>query len=134
MFSRLFCILIGFSIPLFAQAIELNEEEKIVVEKSVREALKDPESARFKWLPLADKSTERGATKSIVYCGLVNSRNSFGGYTGDVPFAVFLVWTERSELISGLVGIGLADRDSPRTKAILETCAKQGYTDFYLAE
>lgn len=51
------------------------------VERTVRESLKDPDSARFKDV--------RSAGGGAVGCGTVNARNSMGGYVGDTPF---LVW------------------------------------------
>jgi hypothetical protein len=45
--------------------------------RRVQERLKDPESARFGnvWTP-----------DTMVVCGYVNSKNSFGGYSGDELF------------------------------------------------
>lgn len=48
--------------------------------KAVRNALEDPESARFKEL-------RRGSLKGSV-CGKVNAKNAYGGYSGFVGFSV----------------------------------------------
>ena len=63
-------------------------------EAAVRERLLDPSSAQFKW-PYAYK--QRGYTPFMskriygyVTCGIVNSRNRYGGYVGDTLFAVVI--------------------------------------------
>jgi hypothetical protein len=50
------------------------------VEHDVAAALKDPASAEF------GEITVRGDGISRIACGTVNSKNSFGGYTGHQPF------------------------------------------------
>jgi hypothetical protein len=52
----------------------------------VRDALKDPESARFK----SDFIGKEGAV-----CGLVNAKNSYGGYGG---FERYIVTADRVQL------------------------------------
>jgi hypothetical protein len=51
-------------------------------ELAVRATLKDPESARFTDL----RSFNLGG--SLVVCGYVNAKNSFGGYVGKKPFYI----------------------------------------------
>lgn len=48
---------------------------------AVRAVLRDPDSARFRSIIALNGSNGR---RSI--CGLVNSRNGFGGYVGDTAF------------------------------------------------
>lgn len=60
--------------PLFAQA-------KIALAKK----LKDPESARIEGLKRTNFLNTKGVPTPAV-CGTVNAKNSFGGYTGAVPF------------------------------------------------
>lgn len=50
------------------------------VEDAVRSVLKDPESARFQSVGVAEVNGVR------VACGQVNAKNSMGGYTGDRAF------------------------------------------------
>jgi len=118
-------------------AADLTNAEKTIVENSVKSELKDPESARFKSLPIPDGAKGEFKTENIsaiTYCGLVNSKNSFGGYSGDVPYSVFLVRQEDSSAISAVLSIGSADWGSPSSRAILETCGDAGYTNFSLAK
>lgn len=58
--------------------------QRVVIESAIRERLKDPESARFPKVVI-----EGGQV-----CGLVNAKNSLGGYTGNIPFAG---WYSESE-------------------------------------
>lgn len=51
------------------------------VEDQVRAVLKDPDSAKFGTISMDDSGK--------VACGLVNSKNSFGGYVGDQSFMVY---------------------------------------------
>lgn len=64
----------------------LSDHEGAIVEEAVRDGLKDPESARFDKVE-ATSSEENG----VVVCGLVNAKNSFGGYEGKSPFMGMLV-------------------------------------------
>ncbi|WP_158876994.1 hypothetical protein [Antarcticirhabdus aurantiaca] len=62
-------------------SLTLSSAEIQVVEEGVRRSMKDPMSAMFDGI--------RGAINdrdSASACGLVNGRNSFGGYTGDKIF------------------------------------------------
>lgn len=51
-----------------------------IAEKAVRNALSDPDSARFRGVVYNSKT---GGT-----CGMVNSKNRMGGYVGDTEFLV----------------------------------------------
>lgn len=55
-------------------------------ESSVRKAMVDPQSTNFEHVSVVDISAARS---QYVVCGLVNSRNQMGGYTGFKPFFVF---------------------------------------------
>ncbi|MFC4593068.1 hypothetical protein [Sphingobium tyrosinilyticum] len=77
-----------FLVPLLLAALPTNVSarpmslaEKKAVENSVKAELKDPYSAQFKH-PALQLSDGEG----LIYCGLVNSKNSYGAYTGYVQF------------------------------------------------
>lgn len=53
-------------------------------ESLVRDSLKDPDSAK-----LESSFHSSGETDGYV-CGLVNAKNSYGGYTGKKPFYVYI--------------------------------------------
>ncbi len=59
----------------------LSKSQLASVESTVRAAMKDPWSARFGRIAAADRPG--GA---VTVCGMVNGKNSFGAYTGEMPF------------------------------------------------
>jgi hypothetical protein len=64
-------------------ADRIKPGERGKVENAVRASLRDPGSAKFSTLHVL-----RSPGRHNLYCGLVNAKNGFGGYTGDVPFVV----------------------------------------------
>lgn len=54
---------------------DVTASEKAAMISAVKDVLKDPASAKFKWPPIYPNAE--------VYCGFVNAKNSYGGYTGD---------------------------------------------------
>lgn len=64
----------------------LNSIEIAAVKKRVKENLKDPNSAVFE-IMLGSKID---STDSIFVCGVVNAKNSFGGYAGRTPYYTLL--------------------------------------------
>jgi hypothetical protein len=67
--------------PLPSTPVSLTDANEAAIQNGVRSSLKDPESARIR--ALAASQTSDGV---IHVCGMVNARNSFGGYVGDQPF------------------------------------------------
>lgn len=57
----------------------LTAANKVQITKAVKQLLKDPDSARFRW---------PGVQEWGLYCGWVNAKNSYGGYAGFEPFMV----------------------------------------------
>ena len=133
---RIFMIILGMLGAIGASAAELTDADKAIVGESVKKQLKDPDSARFKWLPIAGNWRGEGRLKSIIYCGVVNSKNSLGGYAGDAPYSVFLTRLKDSRAISisTVIGIGTADWESPASYAVVKPCNDEGYTNFFLAK
>lgn len=62
--------------------IRLNPKQIAAVKSGVLAVLKDPESARFSAIRGA-RARKDGA---IMTCGLVNAKNSYGGYSGNSLF------------------------------------------------
>ena len=54
----------------------LPDDYKTIVDEALAGSLKDPDSRKLVF----------GKTKAGLVCGDVNAKNSFGGYTGFVPF------------------------------------------------
>ncbi len=55
---------------------QLTATEKAIIIQNMN--LRDADSARFRWLPFDPSKSH--------YCGWVNAKNAFGGYTGFQPF------------------------------------------------
>jgi hypothetical protein len=65
--------------------------------------LKDPDSAKFRNLKLVDPTvlSEKGIDVFAVICGEVNGKNTYGGYSGFVPFLYDgspLIYNENDEI------------------------------------
>lgn len=97
---------------------ELSTPERAEVARAVQSGLMDPSSAMFLW------TTHTG--DPVLYCGLVNAKNSFGGYVGFTPYMVFIV-PNGGDIKAVLYKIGDGDIESPRTLGIAQTCWKSGY-------
>lgn len=64
----------------------IDKKLQEAIEKSVKNELKDPDSAKFKhWIAFQENEDSIGA------CGLVNAKNSYGGYTGFFPYRAYVV-------------------------------------------
>lgn len=93
----------------------LTTSEKKAVESAIRDQLKDPDSAKFKHSKYV--SNGKGA-----YCGLVNSKNSYGGYAGDTPFMVMIINNKNPH--AGVIALG---GDSSAQTATITVCRDNGY-------
>lgn len=87
-------------LPLGTPQVQLTPEMTSATEDAVRAVLKDPDSARFSSLAAFDKGGQ------INICGLVNAKNSYGGYTGSSPFHAVLKPLQKTEGGTQYVGIG----------------------------
>ncbi|KSJ59534.1 hypothetical protein GHV80_16555 [Pseudomonas aeruginosa] len=67
-------------------SFDLNDQQREHAMASVREVLKDPDSAKFSGL-IGVRSISAPPDKYSI-CGKVNAKNSYGGYTGFTRFAV----------------------------------------------
>lgn len=123
----------GFFISAFASVHDsgaaeraLTKGEKAVIETAIKDKLKDPDSAKFKWLPLNDAAmTTEGDEKGVPYCGLVNSKNSYGGYVGFVPFLAYLAIKNGNPRIAVVVAMGGSETETQTTVTV---CKQQGYS------
>jgi hypothetical protein len=109
---------------------ELSQSEKSIISKSVISSLKDPEAARFKWLPLVVHSRD-GVTD---YCGLLNGKNSYGGYTGYMPFYVQLILDKEGNVVSSELRAMQKNHDDISRDVARGVCGRFGYADFSAAQ
>ena len=103
---------------------QLTNFGKSTVETAIRERLKDPQSAIFTWPDFI----EGGKT----YCGYVNSKNSFGGYVGNVIYQVTVVDT-LDPPFAAVIGIGTGDASDSRSLALSSPLTKSSLDEFGLA-
>jgi len=98
----------------------LNGNEIDAVKKGVTDSLKDPTSALFRSDFKAAKDV-----KGVVYvCGMVNGKNSFGGYVGDKPFIGVLATMEGGKIATfGVTGMGGTDTE---TYVVTNMCQQYG--------
>ena len=113
---------------------ELTPAEKLSLSKNISQSLKDAESARFKWMPVVLRERE-GATH---YCGLVNAKNSYGGYTGFMRFWAALYKDDVEGLTKNkILAIEKESDHVPNiffvTRWLNGVCEDYGYVDFSLA-
>lgn len=111
---------------------DLTSAEKLSFAPVLAEGLKDPAAAQFKWMPVV--LTERDGITD--YCGLVNGKNSYGGYTGFVRFYAQLKKDDKGQFIKAtLREIEPANREpNPLDPRWLNgICEQFGYDDFSVA-
>lgn len=102
-----------------AEARELTAPEKSLLAKGFSQGLKDPQSAQFRWLPWTPDG--KSAT---VYCGMVNGKNSYGGYTGFVPFQA-MVLTKQGKITGGLI-LAVGATNTTDGAVALQACRNAG--------
>jgi hypothetical protein len=125
-------LVIAFALIVFSSvsvAADLTAKEKSAIVNAVKEQLKDPDSAKFKWVKLADRINPKNFVDS--YCGLVNAKNSYGGYTGFEPFEVMVARSDNNKF--EVISVSVSSSALP-TDAIVSMCSDNGYTDFSSAK
>ncbi|AVC49098.1 hypothetical protein RLV_3936 [Rhizobium leguminosarum bv. viciae] len=95
----------------------LSETELSAIEAGVRLRLKDPMSPLF-----GGVAATRGDNGFIYVCGVVNARNSYGGYAGDQPYFGMLVGNA-PKVAFAVVAFG---GTGPETGAVLNACREHG--------
>lgn len=115
--NKLLLALLCFSFSLSSYARELLPEEKIAVESVIRETMKDPDAAKFYHgdFPETDEN--------ILYCGLVNGKNSYGAYTGKKLFSVMVIKNDKGEYHA----MDFTDGGATSQDIISATCSGAGY-------
>lgn len=99
-------------------ARDITKSEKLAIAAAVQAQLKDPEAAKFIWPSLVNEE---------IYCGVVNGKNSYGGYVGDTPFIVGLTKGAKGNLKPASLDIGKPRDDTPTTGEIMRFCREVGY-------
>ncbi len=102
-----------------AQARDLTDVEKGAIADSIKRDLKDPDSAQFKWMPYREDH-------GTGYCGMINSKNSYGGYTGFQPYNAVLILKDGVAVSAVIITVGGSDTE---TKVAYWGCGQDGYPD-----
>jgi len=102
--------MVAYLAPNIAYARSLSPQEKASVRDVVIKDFKDPDSAKFKWLPFSQRrwwlsDSQHAGRSKFLSCGLVNAKNSFGGYIGYTPYAVGIALEKNKIVEIELVGI-----------------------------
>lgn len=97
----LLILLQAFAAHPVAKPFSLNEAQKAQVRAAVEAKLKDPASAQYEWRMVRDE---------YIYCGTVNAKNGYGGYSGPKLFAVLYAKNAMSgKLFIGTGSVYIAD-------------------------
>jgi len=105
--------------------------ERAALAKTLSQTVTNPNSAQFKWLPVAAHGTG-----PIGYCGLVNVKVSSGEYVGFRRFFALISKGPKGDYIKGQIehidGIPLNSTEDGALEPGLteENCKEWGYTDF----
>jgi hypothetical protein len=108
---------------------ELSPAEKLALTPFVAAGLKDPSAAQLKWMPVV--LTEREGITD--YCGLVNGKNSYGGYAGFVRFYAQLSKDDKGQFIKAKlreVEPPNRERNPLDPRWLNGICEQFGYEDF----
>ncbi len=113
----------------------LTPTEKAALAKTLSQTLKDPYAAQFKWLLVA-----ASGSGPIGYCGLVNVKNSTGGYVGFRRFFAMISKGSKGDYIKGRIehiegnpvtSSGNSSEDDAIESGLTEdNCKEWGYIDF----
>ena len=121
----------------------LTPVEKTALRASLVRTMKDPDAAQFKWMPAVVAKTDIPMDRPIGYCGLINGKNSYGGYVGFKRFYATLTRNPKGEYVTGTIehiegapitfgGTSTVD-DAVETGLVEGSCKAWGYTDFTAA-
>lgn len=80
-------------VSVAVQAAPMSTQQSKAMRNAVTEEFKDPTSAQLRKIELMDG---RNASKpgEGIYCGEVNAKNSYGAYTGFMPFIAAVLGDE----------------------------------------
>lgn len=98
--------------------IRLSAAQTAAVYDGVKVALKDPDSARF-----GGAFGARSSSGLVSVCGMVNARNSFGGYVGNTGFYGVLIEGSNGRAVFTLMK--LADTEV-NASVVLTMCRDTG--------
>ena len=111
----------------------LTAAEKAALAPLLAQNMKDPNAAQFKWMPVIIAKRDN----ITDYCGLVNGKNTYGGYTGFLRFYAFLTADAKGQYTRGEArAFEEPNREiNPIDPRWLNgVCEQYGYVDFSQAQ
>jgi hypothetical protein len=105
----------------FTKKYVLNKRELEAIKTGVKTRLKDPQSATFGGILASD------AGQGVKYvCGVVNAKNSFGGYTGDTVFLGLLASLHAQGTTIASFNMAEMGGDANESELVLRLCKHYG--------
>ena len=115
---------------------QLSPAEQEALRRSLSQALKEPDAAQFKWMPVLIGPSGRPTN----YCGVVNGKTSAGTLSGFRIFAAAIAQNSSGAFDHGTIqhvegtpaifeaSAGIGDQSAAGTTA--ELCKSWGYAEF----
>jgi hypothetical protein len=107
----------------------LTAQEKALLTKGFASSLKDPGSAQFQWTKVPKRLP---ADSALDYCGMVNAKNSYGGYTGANPY-IGMIFITNGKIIGGSI-VATADPRPGYAEIVPNMCRKKGLNPYAISE
>jgi hypothetical protein len=130
-------------VPPPPQMRPLSAAEKEALRNSLSQTMKDPDAAKFKWMPAVIPKKDTPLNTPIGYCGLVNGKNSYGAYVGFKRFSADIMRNAKGDYDRGVIrniegtpitfGGTSTMEDAMQTGAVEGYCKAWGYIDFSIA-
>jgi hypothetical protein len=126
--------------PVGLEVRQLSATEQESLSRSLSQALKDPDAAQFKWMPVLVGPKGRPTN----YCGLINGKTSAGALSGFRKFAAAIAQNSNGAYDRGVIqhvegapaifdaSTSVGDTSASGTTA--ELCKSWGYVEFDLAK
>jgi hypothetical protein len=96
-------IIVATILPITLTACKPGGEKAVqLAQESVSHDMKDPDSTKFRNVLYTQKGEKEDGSVSGVVCGEVNSKNSFGAYSGFSPFVVVITMKSKGFFSSGV--------------------------------
>jgi hypothetical protein len=115
---------------------QLSPAEQDALRRSLSQALKEPDAAQFKWMPVLVGPSGRPTN----YCGLINGKTSTGTLSGFRKFAAAIAQNSSGAFDHGTIqhvegapaifeaSAGIGDQSAAGTT--VELCKSWGYVEF----
>ena len=95
-------LILAVFLPLLAGCKPSEEKAIELAKKEIALNLKDPDSAKFRFLRVAKKAERNDGAVLVMVCGQVNAKNTFGAYAGNQRFLIMLGMKSKSMFNNGV--------------------------------